>query len=144
MNQEDILRLAIAIPLPEGSIGFGTLETRALYLGKEAPRNGHFFLCIDPARFIWPKPVDFDISFYSRMATDAKHNKPFNTDMRVFLDPETLTTTQRTLQLEVQPARKRRKQAEDGSIDILVEDELNEDVDLPYDPALLLFAKDHM
>jgi hypothetical protein len=146
LEEDQIIRPAIAFPNPGGLIGYGCPETRASYFSKDSTSHDHYFVCIDTARFDWPKEVTFDYSFYTDMIADSVGSRPSSSRFSVFLEPDELKQTQLEMGLEtVPPLRlKRRKQSqEDGDIeyDDIPDDDGMDEVDLAVNRDLLAWVQ---
>ena len=107
VNHEDILRRMVIIPNPDGVIGYGQHETRAIFLKKEAP--DHFFIVVDPERFMYPKPIDCDKTYYYRMSSDNLSTRPPGANIPVFLSPDMHREKHETFGMEAAPVKNKRK-----------------------------------
>ena len=90
-----LLEPIIFIPDVDGPVGFGQPESKDILLEGE-----RYFYMVDPSRFSFPKPVAFDISFYSTMSCDDETQRPLQS-MPVFLTHGQLKLWQNDLGLEV-------------------------------------------
>jgi len=93
--QESIVRPAMFIPIPDGSIGYGNFETKANMHDED-----HYFFGIDSDRFNFPKPKGFKCEFYSRLPDDTEASRPAGRGGRVFRPQRELTQQQIRLGLE--------------------------------------------
>ena len=111
LSDVQIVRQVVIIPSPDGCIGFGLNETYASYFGKEVV--DHWFIIIDPERFIYPKPIEFDHRYYSDMLLDAPSTRPRDSELPVFLTPDMLQQMQDEFELELLPPVAYRQDAGD-------------------------------
>lgn len=151
LDEAQVLRPAICFPNPGGMVGYGNLETKAVY---HSSVNQHYFACIDTARFQWPKEVSFNFTFYTNLRDDDSDSRPGSMYSSVFLDPDDLKSNQISMGLETSPPLlKRRKlkvfddhQVPDAEMpavdddDSLCDDELD-DGDKMFDPVLFAWVK---